>query len=85
MQKSALNLLGALAARNFLTASPNGPSEFAYRLPTRGKNERKLAIFLIASFLAPMRAVLVAWGGIEPPTQGFSTLIDRFEPVHFQH
>jgi hypothetical protein len=24
---------------------------------------------------------LVAWGGIEPPTQGFSTLIDRFETV----
>jgi hypothetical protein len=22
--------------------------------------------------------LLVAWGGIEPPTQGFSTLIDRF-------
>jgi hypothetical protein len=27
---------------------------------------------------------LVAWGGIEPPTQGFSTLIDRFELVVFQ-
>jgi hypothetical protein len=26
----------------------------------------------------------VAWGGIEPPTQGFSTLIDRFELVVFQ-
>ena len=24
---------------------------------------------------------LVAWGGIEPPTQGFSTLIDRTKPV----
>jgi hypothetical protein len=24
---------------------------------------------------------LVAWGGIEPPTQGFSTLIDRAKPV----
>jgi hypothetical protein len=27
---------------------------------------------------------MVAWGGIEPPTQGFSTLIDRVLPVHFQ-
>jgi len=27
---------------------------------------------------------MVAWGGIEPPTQGFSTLIDRFELVVFQ-
>jgi hypothetical protein len=27
---------------------------------------------------------LVAWGGIEPPTQGFSTLIDHVLPVHFQ-
>jgi hypothetical protein len=27
---------------------------------------------------------VVAWGGIEPPTQGFSTLIDRFELVVFQ-
>jgi len=26
----------------------------------------------------------VAWGGIEPPTQGFSTLSDRVLPVHFQ-
>jgi hypothetical protein len=25
--------------------------------------------------------LLVAWGGIEPPTQGFSTLIDRAKPV----
>jgi hypothetical protein len=25
--------------------------------------------------------LLVAWGGIEPPTQGFSTLIDRVKPV----
>ena len=25
--------------------------------------------------------LLVAWGGIEPPTQGFSTLIDRTQPV----
>jgi len=25
--------------------------------------------------------LLVAWGGIEPPTQGFSTLSDRVEPV----
>jgi hypothetical protein len=24
---------------------------------------------------------LVAWGGIEPPTQGFSTLSDRAKPV----
>jgi hypothetical protein len=24
------------------------------------------------------RNLMVAWGGIEPPTQGFSTLIDRF-------
>jgi hypothetical protein len=23
----------------------------------------------------------VAWGGIEPPTQGFSTLSDRAKPV----
>jgi hypothetical protein len=28
--------------------------------------------------------LLVAWGGIEPPTQGFLTLIDRFELVVFQ-
>jgi hypothetical protein len=28
--------------------------------------------------------LLVAWGGIEPPTQGFSTLIDHVLPVHFQ-
>jgi hypothetical protein len=27
---------------------------------------------------------LVAWGGIEPPTQGFSTLIDRFVFVQNQ-
>jgi hypothetical protein len=27
---------------------------------------------------------MVAWGGIEPPTQGFSTLIDRFDYVRFQ-
>jgi hypothetical protein len=26
----------------------------------------------------------VAWGGIEPPTQGFSTLIDRFDSVRNQ-
>jgi hypothetical protein len=25
--------------------------------------------------------LLVAWGGIEPPTQGFSTLSDRVKPV----
>ena len=25
--------------------------------------------------------LLVAWGGIEPPTQGFSTLSDRAKPV----
>jgi hypothetical protein len=24
---------------------------------------------------------MVAWGGIEPPTQGFSTLSDRAKPV----
>jgi hypothetical protein len=27
---------------------------------------------------------MVAWGGIEPPTQGFSTLIDRFVFVQNQ-
>jgi hypothetical protein len=26
----------------------------------------------------------VAWGGIEPPTQGFSALIDRFDYVRLQ-
>ena len=28
--------------------------------------------------------LLVAWGGIEPPTQGFSALIDRFDYVRLQ-
>ena len=27
---------------------------------------------------------MLAWGGIEPPTQGFSTLIDRFDSVRNQ-
>lgn len=55
-KKNVLNLLGALAAMNFLTASPNGPSEFAYK----GQERKNPDIFLIASFLASMMAVMVA-------------------------
>jgi hypothetical protein len=33
---------------------------------------------LIAGFLLPLRDFLVAWGGIEPPTQGFSMPIPEY-------
>jgi len=36
------------------------------------------------SFQNHEKVSVVAWGGIEPPTQGFSTLIDRVLPVYFQ-
>ena len=49
----------------------NAPCMGAYMIsPTK-----KPAIFWIAGFLLPLRVVMVAWGGIEPPTQGFSIAV----------
>jgi hypothetical protein len=38
----------------------------------------------VLSWVKKDRELMVAWGGIEPPTQGFSILIDRFVFVQNQ-
>ena len=42
------------------------------------------AMEICSTFSCCKHCKMVAWGGIEPPTQGFSALIDRFDYVRLQ-
>jgi hypothetical protein len=57
------------------TARANRPLDLG-RLPTDCLQQARKnpTTKLIAGFPLPLRDFLVAWGGIEPPTQGFSIL-----------